>query len=70
MRCSILSESFQSQKWTHLSEVSHVLAHGRKEANMCFYFAKPTVVNPVKDVVRYECMDWCSFLEAITMIVR
>ena len=42
----------------------------RKEANMCFYFAKPTVVNPVKDVVRYECMDWCSFLEAITMIVR
>ena len=37
---------------------------------MCFYFAKPTVVNPVKDVVRYECMDWCSFLEAITMIVR
>ena len=42
----------------------------REEANLCFYHAKFTVVDPVKHAHRHERMDWLSFLEALGHIAR
>jgi len=42
----------------------------REEANLCFYCAKFTVVDYVRDKARYECLDFLSFLEALGHVAR
>jgi hypothetical protein len=68
-----------THNWWNLEDWSWVLdghkmfdddSFTREEGNLCYYFAKFTVFDYMKDAAKYSALDWLSFLEALGHVVR